>query len=396
MQLAERSKAAWRIKKAIGAVILLSAGLAWIGCDGKDWPEPAEQLPGWVYDSPYYYQPQPENELKALDAGLDGQIPHFYTRDIHVPIRRPDSSPAAKTPNLAVFWSDDHGAKWHKAGYFGVDQMFFVFVAPGEGDYEIRFAGPGVDPSRLFESTPPHRVYHVDTTPPNVITQIDPVKPIYQPGETIHLSWTVTDANIDPNAQVVVYQITLPNKVTVIPSKFPLNGSLELTVPDAAAEGVRYAVEAVDKAGNIGRGCSLLIQSVAPTSQPEVPAAQRTTPLPTPVIPPSISPEPPPLPKSISPEAPPLPPSLPTTIPVPAGTAPTSMPAPANGDSRLPLIAPPAMPLDLPAIRPSTPPASQPAADKAIGASARPLDPLDRAVDSSYQPKLYPPAASSH
>jgi len=248
------------------AAVLAVAAVSWIGCDSASkWPDPAEQLPGWLYDAPFYAMPQPENDPQALDGGLDGQIPHYYIREPVIPIKRPDTSPAGKTPRLAVFWSNDHGQVWHKAGYFGLDSAYFSFVAPGEGTYGIRFVGPGIEPTRLKDSAAPHRVYHVDTTPPSVIVQVYPAKDFYLPGEAVTLVWSVTDANIDRDGKVAIYLISPPAKVIPMPAPFPLNGSVGIIVPDLAQDGgVRYGVEAVDKAGNIGRGFSFLVRHPAP------------------------------------------------------------------------------------------------------------------------------------
>jgi len=360
-----RRAGVWSI---LGGMLLVAAacGSALVGCDTtSEWLQPGEQLPGWIYDAPYYYEPRPQNELKARDAGLDGEIPHYYTRETVVPIRRPDKSPANQTPHLAVFWSNDHGRHWQKAGFFGLDQMFFSFVATGEGAYSIRFAGPGIEPSRLIDSVAPHRVYHVDTTAPGVIVQIFPVKQFYEPGESVNVSWTVSDANIDPQATVAVYQIAMPNRIAPLPAQFPLNGSTGVIVPGAAMEGgVRYAVEATDKAGNVGRGCSFLIQAPAPAaSQPESPREQMHG----------------------RPSGPPPGQPPPGTTPAP----PAAPAGPPGNTDRLPVVPPPAMPLTLPPVAPGS--VTSPVAGAAPAAPASPpLAPADLVVEPAYRPRLYP------
>ncbi|MDD4892337.1 MAG: hypothetical protein PHU85_20635, partial [Phycisphaerae bacterium] len=298
--------------------------------------------------------------------------PHYYTREKTVMIKRPDVSPATKTPRLAVYYSNDEGRRWHKAGYFGMDANFFAFVAPEEGTYRIRFVGPGFAPTRLCDSIPPHRVYHVDATPPSAIVQVNPVKPTYQVGDTVTLSWNVTDPNLDPKGTVTIYEVTHPAKVK-ISGDYPLNGSVGVVVPPSAADGgVRFGVEATDKAGNIGRGFSFLLQTVAAASQPEAPAAvvkPEATPVVRPDPTPVVRPDPAPAVKA---QAQPTPPVAPAPAPTPAAAPRT----PSNTD-RVPIVPSPNMPLTLPA-----PPTTKPAGSA--------LDPVDQAVEPSYRPKLYP------
>lgn len=338
---------------ALGTVGLLLAA-ATTGCDKKsEWPAPAERLPGWVYDAPFYYEPQPENDLAAKDAGLDGQIPHYYTRELNVPIKRPDASLAFvnKTPHLAVYYSNDHGLNWHRAGYFGLDANFFVFVAPEPGTYSIRFVGPGFAPTRLCDAVPPHRVYHVDNVPPAAIVQINPTRPVYQVGDAITLTWNVSDLNIASDAKVTVYEISHPGRVRELSGDFPLSGSVGVVVPPSAEQGgVRFAVEATDKCGNIGRGFSFLVQAPSiPTSQPESDRVLMHEPAGSPRV------SPPPV----------------------RGPEPVVTPDRPSAD-RLPIVPTPTLPLNpaQPAVRPTAPP-----------------DPADRAIEPTYRPRLYPTSA---
>lgn len=405
-----------RSARATGVVLglVIAAGLLLAGCDRKSsWPEPAEQLPAWVYDAPYYFKPQPQNELKIQDYGLDDQIPHYYTRELVFPIQRPSPYPqlvttgpdapdvlSARTPNLAVYWSDDQGRSWHKAGYFGLDQSFFAFVAPGPGDYSIRFAGPGVPPSPLADQVPPHRVYHVDATPPRVIVQVAAangmVKQFYEPGEKIVVSWDATDQYIDQDkAPVLIYRIIPPATIEPIFGNFTLKGEFEENVPGAAMNGgIRYGVQAVDKAGNIGRGFSFLVQA-ASVIQPEPAREQMYTPATPPASQPAVGPTV--APREIYPVTPRTTPSGTAPEPMPGGPPimPSTPPA-GHGADRTPLIPTPTMPLTpaVPPTRPDGPGASSPVAPPAVPAAIpTPLHSADKVIQPDLRPTLYPPTS---
>jgi len=333
-------------------------GLA--GCDTKSsWPEPAEQLPGWVYDAPFYYQPTAEQEVLAADVAAEEVIPHYYTSQLVVSLKRPDASPANCTPRLAVYYSNDGGCSWHKAGYFGLDQNFFSFVAPCEGTYQVRFVGPGMAPVRQWNCVPPHRVYHIDQTAPCAIVQVAPAKECYSPGEAINLSWRVQDANLDSAAKVTLYEIVSPTKIRVVGTEFGKDDTAGVIVPAEAANGIRFAVEARDKAGNVGRGYSFLIRTSPPAGPGASPGRVEGSARPT--MPPAGD-------GAAREENPPRVPSPPPTTP--PTVAPPATP-PSNID-RTPAVQPPPIKAD--------PNVKLPEA----------TDPADRAIDPSYRPRMYP------
>ncbi|MCG3180163.1 MAG: hypothetical protein BIFFINMI_02520 [Phycisphaerae bacterium] len=353
------------------------------GCynEPKQWDAAGEELPEWAYDAPYYYQPSAAADPQATDVGLDGRILHYYLRDPVVLIKRPDVSDGSITPRLGIYWSNDRGRSWHKAGYFGVNQPFFSFAAPGEGDYGVRFFGPGIEPSRVDPNVPPQRIYHVDLTPPAITVQVQPTKDFYRVGEDLTVSWSVSDAWISPDAKVTIYSVTYPATVRVLGDHFPLSGSIAVSVSEMARDGgMQFAVEAADKSGNIGRGFSFWVRT--PTSPPslpqtspailhpaEPPAAQQPadepakSELPTPMVPPTTEPTP----------------SQPATPAVPPTSVVRPPQAPVEDNSGNSAVYPP--PAD------AQPPTTQPDDEERIRNATR----VDRALEpGGYRPPLVP------
>jgi len=248
------------------------------GCQQADenpnW-NPTADLPPWAYDAPFYYRPVQDLPVKEC---IDGEIAVYYTKDDYFFIRHPSGYQLNGVPRMAVWFSQDEGQHWERAGYFGVEQTHFLFRADHEGWYWIRFVGPGqaaaeVPPGR------PQRIYVVDTSPPAVEISVDPppvevrrengreveVPHIYQIGETITLSWGVGDANLDKDSiQLGVAYAKFPHNVVWSrwPEKLPEYGSIEVQIPEDAQvdAGLRFRIEATDKAGNVGMGMTPILQ----------------------------------------------------------------------------------------------------------------------------------------
>lgn len=244
-------------------------------------PKPCAWYPEWAYDAPFYFKPAAEAELKPLAVARgDGDTEHYYTNKRLIEIVRPENGVTAdRAPRLAVYWSDTQGYYWQRSGYFGLGQTHFAMPVKGDGDYGIRFVGPGLPPSPT-KPTAPHRIYHVDTRPPRIAMTVRPEQDAYAPGEVVTIEWTATDAN--PAEQAVRVAVSRDGEDSwekpggeprrgsqwkLMPAAFADEGALAYTIPDdTAGRGIRLHVIATDRAGNVGRAESSVL-NVAGSSE---------------------------------------------------------------------------------------------------------------------------------
>lgn len=183
----------------------LALGLALVvGC--SQWPhrrqgemasDPGEVLPEWAFDAPYYFRPPPDAVPKAASEPNADYPTHYFVSDKVFLLDRPANEvPIDRAPRIAVWWTDTDGCIWNRAGFFGLAQTHFSFVAGEDADYGIRFVGPGIRES-LTEETIPHRIYHLDRMPPSVSVWVTPDLPVFDPGQTVNISWVVDDRFLD-------------------------------------------------------------------------------------------------------------------------------------------------------------------------------------------------------
>lgn len=159
-------------------------------------PDAGETLPEWAFDAPFYFQPPTEAVPQPTQEPPPDLPGHYYVNQHVFMIDRPENNVRVdRAPRIAVYWTDTSGAVWMRAGYFGLGQSFFAFVAGDDGDYGIRFVGPGIRES-LTPQTVPHRIYHVDTRPPVVKLQVEPDVTLAQPEDMLTVTWTINDANL--------------------------------------------------------------------------------------------------------------------------------------------------------------------------------------------------------
>ena len=192
----------------IGRFAALSVGLALVtGC--SQWPhirqgqmpcDPAEALPEWAFDAPYYFLPPPEGVPQPASRPAADFPTHYYVRDKLFLVERPANEvPADRAPRIAIWWTDTDGCVWNRAGYFGLSQTYFPFLVGDDADYGIRFVGPGIRES-LTSDTIPHRIYHVDRVPPTVYICVSPDLPVFDPGQTLNISWVIHERFLDPRS----------------------------------------------------------------------------------------------------------------------------------------------------------------------------------------------------
>ncbi len=225
--------------------------------------DPPSTYPGWAYDAPEHVKPAeeltPEPRIKRTDPL------HYFTNEKVVMVRQPAGYKPEETPRVALWWTDNNGFHWQKAGYFGREQSFFPFEVTEDGDYGIRFVGPGQSPA---VETPayPERVYHVDTTLPEVEVNIEPNKSWYHPGDKVTIGWRAADYHL------VEYPVQIGMLVDHSADEYKLvelqrdlsdEGTITYEIPnDVLNHEVRFRVEAADRAGNVGLAFSYALQVV--------------------------------------------------------------------------------------------------------------------------------------
>lgn len=262
-------------------ILILSVVVLATGCtnprhqrEAKAKPEPSAWYPEWAYDAPYYFKPATEGELRAMPGNRPDDAAHFYTNKPLIEIARPQNGVIAeRIPRVGVYWTDTNGYYWQLAGYFGIGQTHFALPVKGDGDYGIRFVGPGLPASKTNPS-PPHRVYHVDMTPPKMTVDVSPERQWYAVGEIVTVNWTATDPNLvekpvrvavcwDAEGPILEAKASArPNaRWQMLPAQFERDGTVAYTIPsDAMGQAVRIQVIATDRAGNVGKAQAALMQ----------------------------------------------------------------------------------------------------------------------------------------
>ena len=271
-------------------VCVFALVLVLTGCQVQDenpkW-DPQQEYPSWAYDAPFYYRPSEDTPVaETIGAG----IPVYYPSQRQYFVKHSSGYQVPGEPRMTVWFSDDQGQHWQRAGHFGVEQTHFLFQAGHDGPYWIRFVGAG---QGMVEAPPgsPHRVYVVDTRGPEILLSVDPppvtvddkgrqVCRTYQVGEAVSVRWDVRDANLlEDSVHLATTFARFPDNV--IWSKFPINlsasGQVKVPIPPEASgpegkgSGIRFRIQARDKAGNVGVSFSDVLQvAPAPTTTERV------------------------------------------------------------------------------------------------------------------------------
>lgn len=285
---------------------VLAMGLVINGCQSQDenpnWNS-ATDFPDWTYDKPVYTEPAVEPQpYEKVANGIDV----YYSRSDSVYIRRPGGKQPDVRPRTAVWYSYDGGNTWQKDGYYGLHQLFYTFYAEQDGQYWIRFVGPNMGVAEVPPGQP-HEIHVVDTQAPTITLQVDPPpfedvyvdaegnevpcppkspccykkirrQHLYQVGEKVIVSWTVSDVNLEPKTiELSTCFARFPHNLVWSRFKGDLDptGTLEVVVPPEAATqaGMRFRMIAHDKASNIGMGLSEImdVQTTGAMETPETP-----------------------------------------------------------------------------------------------------------------------------
>jgi len=222
---------------------------------------PPERYPEWAFDQPEYVKPAAPDQHEPIAQPNDPR--HFFTNKRIVMVEQPTGYTPEETPRIAVYYTDDNGFHWHKAGYFGREQSYFPLETDEDGDYGVNFVGPGQKPE---EHTPayPERMYHVDTMLPEVMVNIDPEKTWYDVGETIRISWEAKDPHLEqfPVRIGMLMDFTASEHDLIeLQRDLPDEGSIDYRI-SSETEGheIVFRIEALDRASNLGLAYSHALQ----------------------------------------------------------------------------------------------------------------------------------------
>ncbi len=261
--------------------------------------DPPKNYPEWTYDKPSYMKAaadlQPEPRAREEDPL------HYFTNKKLVPIRQPGGYKPEEIPRVAVWYTDNNGFDWQRAGYLGRIETYYWFDAPGDGDYGVRFVGPGQEPAKVPVAEPV-RVYHVDTTLPDVELIVDPNQAWYQPGQSVVITWKAHDYHLKEQPVEIGLSTDFSSEHpswTVLQKDLEAEGSYTYTIPnDAADHGLTFRVAALDRAGNLGMAFSHLIQVTGDKNT--APSDTHQTPPPQPLEMPTAAMAPPPAPPPLA------------------------------------------------------------------------------------------------
>lgn len=230
--------------------------------DDREAPfNPPERYPEWAFDQPEYVKPATPDQPAPIAQANDPH--HFFTNKRIVMVEQPSGYTPEETPRIAVYYTNDNGFHWHKAGYFGREQSYFPLETDEDGDYGVNFVGPGQKPE---EHTPayPERMYHVDTMLPEVHVSIDPEKTWYDVGEDIRISWEAKDPHLEqfPVRIGMLMDFTASEHDLIeLQRDLPDEGSIDYHI-SSETEGheIVFRVEALDRASNLGLAYSHALQ----------------------------------------------------------------------------------------------------------------------------------------
>ncbi|MBX3397040.1 MAG: hypothetical protein KF841_16920 [Phycisphaerae bacterium] len=224
---------------------------------------PQRTYPDWAYDQPEYTRPIEEPAPEPM--ARPGDPAHYFVNQKLVMVRQPGGYESEETPRIALWWTNDNGRNWQREGYFGRGQSYFAFEASCDGDYGVRFVGPGQDPA---EHTPayPVRVYHVDTSAPALEVWLEPQQTWYQVGEPVTITWRAVDPHLVESPVRIGLLLDFSSdesRMIELQRDLPDVGSFTFELPGYAFDHeIWFRVEAVDRAGNVGLACTYALQVV--------------------------------------------------------------------------------------------------------------------------------------
>ncbi len=235
---------------------LLIGILALSGCPDKKEPFREGARPEWSYDKPFYQLPE---EPAASVTTDETETPVTYLNERKLVISRPKVGDDREAPRIASWLTCDHGMTWERIGYFGLQQPTYYHPVKEDGEYGVRFVGPGIAPAEC-KPPKPHITYVVDTQNPEISVFLSPNKEVYHAGDQIMVEWVVDDPNIEEDS--VEIGICMDSEAAEfdwapLGQKHPQFGKVSMVIPDQAIDkSMMIRVTARDKAGNLGFGYS--------------------------------------------------------------------------------------------------------------------------------------------
>jgi hypothetical protein len=302
------------LKPIIATSSILAVALLGAACNQPKYekqaqmpPDPGETLPDWAFDAPAYFQPPSESLPRPASPPNDDYPTHYYVNKRVFPIDRPENEVRLdRAPRIAVWWTNTNGCAWARSGCFGLGQTHSYFVGGDDGDYGIRFVGPGIRES-LTEDTVPHRIYHLDTAGPCIKVRVAPDQPAYYPDDQLVVSWKADDRNLDAESIRLnvcwswenpdMVELRRPDNGSEPPQDVPDPPATRLwrpykaecgpddmttfTIPaNAQGEALQFQVRAKDRAGNYTAAYSCPIFVTGKTSWSNAQAAAAPGPQP--------------------------------------------------------------------------------------------------------------------
>jgi hypothetical protein len=214
---------------------------------------PPNANPRWADDRPGRARPAANSNPEP--RAQQGDPLHYFTNENLVMIRRPTGYSPEEISPTAIWWTDNNGFHWQLAGYFNRHQDAFPFEVEEDGDYGIRFVGPGQTPA-MNSGALPDRVYHVDTRAPTVQIDVQPMQTIYHPGQSVTISWRADDyhlADYPASVKMLVDFTTDQPKIIELQRDLAGQGSVSYRIaPDLSDHEIRFRVDTQDRAGNLG------------------------------------------------------------------------------------------------------------------------------------------------
>lgn len=198
---------------------------------------------------------QGDAKLTAKRGARPGDAMHYYANQRIAMIARPARYNASELARVEVWWTDNNGFHWHKAGRFEQGQAFFPLDVREDGDYGVRFVGPGEEPAQRVLAFP-ERTYHVDTVQPEVQVLIDPEQADYHVGDLVSIDWMVQDFQLEKHP-VTIEVLYDRGDTDTGPVEFqrdlPDEGTVAYSIPpEALGREITFRIEARDRSGNLG------------------------------------------------------------------------------------------------------------------------------------------------
>lgn len=180
---------------------------------------------------------------------------HYYVNQQVAMVARPARYDEKELARVEVWWTDNNGFHWHKAGHFEQGRTSFPLDVNEDGDYGIRFVGPGDEPAQRVLAFP-ERTYHIDTVKPTVQVMIDPEKDEYHVDDLVSIDWMAQDMHLDKRP-VTIEVLYDRGDADTGPIEFqrdlPSEGSVSYRIPpQALGRKITFRVEARDRADNLG------------------------------------------------------------------------------------------------------------------------------------------------